>query len=356
MFLSDKLLSSSNHFTLIRLLLSILVIYSHCYPLGNFGSEYFFGIGNDKYGNLAVNCFFVVSGFLITGSFKRSKSLKVFFLNRFLRIFPGFWVALILTAFVIGPIIYFIKNDDLPGYFKVHENTPHGYVLYNFCLKINQNSIGKLFSENNYPFLVNGAIWTLTYEFICYLLVMVAGYLGFIKKNILWILFLLILSVLNVLVYSDILKIVPSQILAFIHFLTYFVAGAFAFIYSDLIRLNKILTYSLTLVVFILALIPNFVLFNLYHLLMPLLLAHVIFGWAYFSTESNFEKKLPDLSYGLYIYGWVIQQSLVYLKIWDSNLTVYFFGVLFLTLILSVFSFYLVEKPCMNLKRLYQNK
>ena len=97
-----------NNFDFIRLFLAVLVIFSHSYPLGT-GSELAgadFNIltkGQVTGGHLAVDLFFIISGFLITASFERSKSIATYLKKRFLRIYPGFVVAMLFGLVIVLP-------------------------------------------------------------------------------------------------------------------------------------------------------------------------------------------------------------------------------------------------------------
>jgi hypothetical protein len=95
-----------NAFGLFRFALAALVIVSHCYPLGGFGRDPLEVVtaGRLSLGLFAVAMFFVLSGFLITRSASRTSAVR-FLWHRFLRIFPGYWVCLVVCAFILAPMI-----------------------------------------------------------------------------------------------------------------------------------------------------------------------------------------------------------------------------------------------------------
>src|ERR1043165_3606051 len=88
-----------NSFTFLRLAFALAVVFSHSFTLGGFGDDPLarFSGGHTRIGEVAVLCFFVVSGFLITGSALRQPSIGQFALNRAARILPGFWAVQLLT-------------------------------------------------------------------------------------------------------------------------------------------------------------------------------------------------------------------------------------------------------------------
>src|ERR1700722_18544978 len=93
-----------NSLNAIRLALALLVIFSHSYPLSGTPSPdplSFASHGQDSFGILAVNLFFLISGMLITSSWLRSKSMQDYLMKRFLRIYPGYIVAMLFSSFLI---------------------------------------------------------------------------------------------------------------------------------------------------------------------------------------------------------------------------------------------------------------
>ena len=117
----------SNNFDLLRLVAALLVIYSHSYALIGLEEH---KIWMRSYGNIAVHAFFVISGYLITKSFCQKSSVFSFVFNRVSRIVPGF-----LVAFVFGNLISNICNR---------------------------------FITNPIPYIINGPVWTLVWEVVCY--------------------------------------------------------------------------------------------------------------------------------------------------------------------------------------------
>jgi peptidoglycan/LPS O-acetylase OafA/YrhL len=97
----------ANNFDALRLLLALMVLYSHCFHLvvraGNWVNPLEFTRGQTFLGGIAVDGFFVISGFLITASWQRSKGLVDYLRRRILRIYPGFVVAALVCLLVVGP-------------------------------------------------------------------------------------------------------------------------------------------------------------------------------------------------------------------------------------------------------------
>src|SRR5690606_6733938 len=100
---SSGLRGSDNAFGVLRLFFATLVIFSHAFPLSGFGKDGLFLLsgGKESIGGVAVIGFFIISGYLITKSGSRNDVLQ-FLWRRALRIFPAFWVALIVGAFGVA--------------------------------------------------------------------------------------------------------------------------------------------------------------------------------------------------------------------------------------------------------------
>src|SRR4051812_9517714 len=100
-----------NSFTLVRLLLATAVAYAHALSFAGGTFEPFVMLHPrhaENMASIAVHAFFIISGFLITGSYLHAPSTLRYLWHRFLRIFPGFWVSLLMTVAVIGPLIVLI--------------------------------------------------------------------------------------------------------------------------------------------------------------------------------------------------------------------------------------------------------
>ena len=174
-----------NSLNFLRLVLALAVVFSHSITLGSFGSESI--LGKTTLGTLAVYGFFGISGYLIAGSARRNSAGRYLW-QRFLRIFPGYWMCLVVTAFVLGTISWFHGNPELARHCGVHcylsqPDGPFGYVFHNLWLQGNQFQIaGTLRGAQTY-YGWNASLWTLVYEFLCYLLLVALAAIGILKRR-----------------------------------------------------------------------------------------------------------------------------------------------------------------------------
>ena len=156
--------SRANNFDFMRLALAILVIGSHAYPLGT-GSEALEPFkrlthGQVTGGGLAVDSFFIMSGFLIAASAHRSPSVLEFLRKRFQRIYPAFVVSALISAALLVPLAgaRFSGGSAL--------RVMAGFVFQ--TARLTEFHYSGAFAGNPYPGVINGSIWSIPYEFWCY--------------------------------------------------------------------------------------------------------------------------------------------------------------------------------------------
>ncbi len=161
-----------NNFNLIRLLAAGLVLVSHSWPLTATPGEPLERFANFSLGHLGVDVFFVVSGFLVTGSLLARGSLASFVRARALRIFPALAVCAFGTALVIGPLVtelplgrYFTTWDTWRFALQNSTTWPWGVRWW----------LPGAFLHQPGGSAVNGALWSLPWELTMYALLTVLG-------------------------------------------------------------------------------------------------------------------------------------------------------------------------------------
>lgn len=157
----------ANNFNLIRLLAAWLVLFSRAYQLSGAGAAeplLMLTSGKMTLGTLSVGIFFSISGYLITGSAYAHNSFRSFFYARIRRIFPALAVVLVLSAFVLGPLM---TTLDTTHYFS--HIALLTYVWRNLSLFHLQYDLPGVFGTTPYGAVVNGSLWTMPIEFALYL-------------------------------------------------------------------------------------------------------------------------------------------------------------------------------------------
>ncbi len=166
MRLIDVSAGRDNNFNLIRLLSATAVLFSHSFSLstGAPDAEPLVSLIGMTPASIAVDVFFLASGFLVTASLFRSESLVDYTLARVLRIFPGLLVMLALTVFVMGLALSTLSSQDYllsAGVYRYFTKCATLHITYH---------LPGVFADNPYKAAVNGSLWTLPYEVRMYAL------------------------------------------------------------------------------------------------------------------------------------------------------------------------------------------
>jgi peptidoglycan/LPS O-acetylase OafA/YrhL len=341
----------SNSIGFLRFLLASLVVWSHSPGVGGLGidpiARYTRGFENG--GTLAVAGFFFLSGFLITRSYGTSGSIVAFMWHRFLRIFPGFWVCLAICAFVIAPLAFARQGGSIAEF--VTSANPLGYVVNNALLAIRQPTMGALVANSPYTLSFNAPLWTLFYEFLCYVTVAVLGFIGILRLRPFVVVGILV-ALLTVfaappLLLREVHSIPPS--FRILEVIVYFCLGTCAFLYRDRIPIRGWAAGLCALAV-ILAM-PT----RAFGVVLPLCLSYAIIYVAMRWPIRSFDRR-ADFSYGIYIYAFAVAQTLTIFGINRAGSLPYFVLTYSITLALAALSWFLVERPSLAQKHLFERK
>lgn len=338
-----------NNFNLIRFVAAFLVLFSHSYPL-------FLGAGIQDplksltgitFGALAVDIFFVTSGFLIAGSYFTRQNIIAFTVARFLRIFPALWIALLVSVFAIG---YLVSDRELLTFLSDDETLE--YLLYNATLLFGlQVDLPGIFSDNPYPVAVNGSLWTLPWEVRMYgLLAVIAIVSSVISRTVKILRASLIIPLLTCL---GLLGSLVNIYLDFymgkgLHLFTMFFIGSSLYLWRDRIAVSYNFAW-ICVVGLVLSLADNSLFQATYLFMIPYLVMFLAYKP---DGKLRSFNKFGDYSYGLYVYAFPVQQAVI----WTLP-DLHFLGLIALsvltTLLLAILSWHFVEKPVLRFKDNY---
>jgi peptidoglycan/LPS O-acetylase OafA/YrhL len=326
-----------NSLNAIRLILAALVIVSHSWPVGGYGLDPY--IGDLSLGTWAVAGFFAISGYLITLSRDRSHSVVDFFWRRALRIFPGFIGALVVVAFVFAPI-----NPTISGRGDWEPLGAVTYVLKNLSLVILQGYIPNTLPDTPIPEAWNGALWTLKWEFLCYIAIGLAFTLiarRYVKTAV-WVGFAGCLAVTTA---AHLGVDLGYSLPLFALLAAYFVAGALLYLHRDHVPLTRVWAGAAAL------LLVGVMLLGWAGPLAPAMVAYLVI-WLGRTLPLHRVAAKNDISYGMYIYGFPVQQTLV--SLFGQDLPVFIFVALSIALAvpLAYASWFAIERPALHLKKL----
>ncbi len=323
-----------NALNFVRLVLAAAVVFGHSWSIGGFSQTAYSWLGD-----WAVSGFFAISGFLIAGSRMRLP-FWTFTLHRSLRIYPAFWVCIVLVALVAAPLSTLISGE------RYELGSGLAYVWKNFTLWVFQYGIEATLMTVPFPGTWNAPLWTLKYEFAAYMLAALLLTATWVRRHAFSVVSSLFVVVAGAAAFAVASGISSDLILNGSRLGSFFLAGMVIYFVSEKIKL-RLIYLAVALAVFG---------------------ALVAVEWQSLAGQLPFAfivlwlgARLPirvgvenDISYGVYIWAWPVQQYLAllgtqWLGPWGSAI-----AALLLTIPLAWASWKLVESPAMNLRRLFR--
>jgi peptidoglycan/LPS O-acetylase OafA/YrhL len=334
---------SNNIYDFVRLSAALFVVYGHGFALLNLPSPGLMGVGIHTFG---VLIFFCISGYLITDSWLRDPDLKRFLLRRALRIFPALIAVVLICMLVAGPALTTLSLWEYFGH-----GTTRAY-LKNIWLRT-QYALPGVFASNPYPGAVNGSLWSLPIEFFCYLIVAAAGMLAlWIGRARLIMVFVTAIVLIGAAVVQYRGAAMPRIIIygtdlaQALAVAPYFLVAACCRMFRDKISFNLALGVALVFVPTVFLAGTSF--------MTPLLWLTLPYAVIAFCESSvpmlSNAGRWGDMSYGVYLYSFPVQQVLAHFMPMPINVYLYIFLATVLTLPLAFISWHTVEKRALRLK------
>jgi peptidoglycan/LPS O-acetylase OafA/YrhL len=316
----------SNNFDFLRLFFAITVAIVHAEMMTQI--EILRPVSLFLDSEIAVDSFFVISGFLIFMSFDSSPNLNNYLTKRIRRIFPGYCFVILLCAF----FLFFVSTEKVTDYFTLEFVS---YLFFNLLtLNFIQPTLPGVFSGHTFP-VINGALWTIKIEVLFYLFVPFIAYLltKFNKMRVLILIYFLSILYSTVMlwlstyydmeIFIRLERQLPGQ-------LAFFISGAFLYYYYSKFHNNALLILAVSVTVLIL---HKYVI-DIY-ILYPASLAGVVIYFALiFKYLGNF-GKIGDLSFGIYIWHFPIIQLFILYDLFVNPVM----GLSMLVLSIFLFSF-----------------
>ena len=341
----------TNNFDGIRIIAASMVIIGHAYALT--GKPPAPVIWQNVIHGFALEIFFSISGYLILKSFFYDPNFGRFLAKRALRIFPALIALVIVTTFVLGPLV---TTASLNDYFF----SPSFSTYYsNIILKVSHFLHG-VFENNIYPKAVNGVLWTLPVEFLMYLSVPLTAAVSLVALrkhriafDLLWTIFTLglIIGYLCVVQYKiwDVSHIVLFQRAPLAHLLLvapFFGVGGMIFI-AERYTTRQIPVVVLIAAAVLLQVYQSPMLKILAFIFIPIIIIRV--GQASWPVLRDL-GRWGDLSYGTYLYGFPVAQVLSMYYLTTLPLFAHIILALLISYVLAFGSWHLVEKRALRLK------
>jgi peptidoglycan/LPS O-acetylase OafA/YrhL len=334
-----------NNFDLLRLLAAWFVLFSHSYPLSGqaIADPFARTVGIDTLGGIGVAIFFVLSGYLVTISRERSVSTASFAGKRASRIFPALAVVICLSVLVLGPSL-----TTLPFSEYVRHPQTRAYFWNIAAWNIHYGLPG-VFATNPAPNAVNGSLWSLPYEIRCYLVLAALWFLPMSRK---------LTTSLMVLTFAIMLTLRPSPpaVGVFEKYMgldyytvklgLYFCVGAWFAVWRSAIR-PPLFTGSCVAAIALL-LPPSSAQTTLF-----------VIGFSMFILAVGLHprllpklpEKMGDWSYGLYLYGFPVQQVLALAGLGALGVAGFTVASTIVATICAAGSWFLIERPALSIFR-----
>jgi peptidoglycan/LPS O-acetylase OafA/YrhL len=298
---------------------------------------------------VGVDGFFAISGFLITASWLRDPRLRDYLVARALRILPGLYVCLIITAFVFAPLTVAVQGGSAAK--LLQSSAPFEYVLKNATLvSVLQFDVAGTPREVASPGIWNASLWSLIWEVLCYIVIAVIGVVGLANRR--WVspailaLATLGAALLPPLTFPGAWTVPQLAVRSAIMFS----AGAVMYQWRDVIPARwSLVAVAVTIVVAAGILLPD------YRVVAGLPLAYAVIVSGSLIRKKRLTLR-TDLSYGVYIYAFPTQQLLVVFGLGFLHPAVFFVITVTALLPLAAMSWFCIEKPAMSLKRRLQRK
>lgn len=330
-----------NGLNLVRLVLATSVIFHHSFPLlGLPEAPRYFG---DQMGGWAVVGFFCLSGYLITAS-RWGKDFGSYLSLRIARIFPAFLLCLVVTVALFAPLNYLHVHGSLDGFFST-PTTPFAYVFVNSLLRMNAYDVAGTPLGVPYTGAWDGSLWSLYYEFLCYLIVGILGLFTIFRRSATP---LLCAWALSVVLRMSVPRFAPyygagiGDLELLSKLLPYFLAGGVLFTVRKRIGMHWGLA-AISVVTATAAL-------NMSEYwggqLASVPIAYLLM-WIGSLLPSPELIRVHDVSYGMYIYGFLVQQLIVTytgpaIGYWRFSLLA-----VLVTLVFAIASWVMLERPVM---------
>lgn len=339
--LEQAMSARGDNLLLLRLVAASAVIYGHSYAIcGIAGAKDHIarlGLGYGLYsGSIAVQVFFAVSGFLVTGAWLRRPDLAFFLRSRTLRIVPAYLVCLLVSTLVIGTAV-----TELPRAQYLADPETWRYIWKNLTFPIDMVwTLPGVFASNPLPNTINGSLWTLVVEVRVYVWLALFGVLGLLDRRER---FFYAAALLVAALYTAYpLPMMPMD--EFLRLGGFFLAGSAFYRWRDLVPFHGgfvvLLSGAAALAHGTEAFMP----------LYGLALCYAVFWFAYGPRFLLGFNRFGDYSYGVYLWGFPIQQIVAKLLAVPTPTRITLIA-LPCAVAAGALSWHCVEKPLLRLKR-----
>ena len=331
----------SDNFLALRIIAASMVIYGHApaVSVAIVPHDVFWLATGIYSGDIALSIFFLVSGFLVSASYARSRTTLRFLWARVVRLYPALVVHLVLMTFVVGLVMTLLPRKD-------YMLSPRVWHFLSQNLKLVSEQVWLLpgvFEVGHRSSVVNASLWTLPAEARLYRLQAALGVLGFQRSAWFGCAAILAITIAMVWLPVDSTSLLLPEDWRWLA--GYFVLGVVVFL------ARRIVPVRIELV--LVAIAGSFLLrdHEVGRYAFALALAACVFWLVYRTPQLRILERYGDPSYGVYLWGWPVQQ-IVYHAIPGAGILVHVSIALTGALVLGYLSWHAIEKHALKLKNL----
>lgn len=327
--LSDDIIQQvrkDNCFDFLRYFFSISLIIAHFCTITVPPHQWFIT------GGMSVRAFFTMAGFLVPYSFlRRGGDLRSYTRQRFCRIVPAY-IACIIFCFLVG---WGITTMTTSAFFASPQTWK--YLLSNMAmLNWLEPELPHTFQTHSVP-VMNASLWTMKQEVLFYFLVPIL--LWCMRKGAARKLLCLFFLTGCVVLYN----FVNVQTQYFMYFLSGQILLLHFDVFSKWVKTLLPIAILLHIPLYTAHALPYIT--PLCHALQPICFPIALIGLAYIMKPLNVFRKLPNITYGLYLYHFPVIQVLIHYGIVDYSIGISLLLAFLITGILATLSWFLIEKP-----------
>lgn len=321
----------------------MLVIFSHSfYVTGEVYNEPVSAFTNGQFEASAfgLSIFFFISGLLVTKSALDSRNVFVFLRKRIYRIYPALIALVLISVFVIGPIFTQLSVFD---YFANADTWKYLYTMTGFRIRMNLPGVfsDKLYTTHSF----NASLWSIQIELFLYLSLAIFLFFGILKRKKLFS-YVAVVVMITCIIILAFKTNMPVNYIRNFNLIFVFYLGSFVAITKPTHKQVFMILASSTGAYIILKIV-NFQNFDPSFLLLPLI-SLPVYVVGFFNKIKIWIKK--DLSYGLYIFAFPVQQMLLKISSFPISAYTLFYMTLLITTGLAMASWVFIEKPFIMMK------
>ena len=337
--LAQALDRPANLLTPVRLLLALGVVLGHSFVniIGDGDPEPLI-LFNITISYAAVNGFFVLSGLLISRSFDRNPDVIRFVVARALRLMPALIVLSLLAVFVVGPLFTALSPW---AYFS--DMQTWRYLCDVLTFGDTSGGPAQIYPDNPWAGEFSASLWTLRYEAFAYAGTVLVGLTGLARTRT-RVLALFAASVIAFVAVRALPGLFPDPFMHLSRFAMAYLLGAVLYAWRGSIRISALLALGVTAVALLFGPTASYEIFLNFALAAWILV--IGFGLPPVLLPL---ARIPDLSYGVYIWQWAVMQSLYALNLARDPLAMMALAIP-LSAAIAALSWYAIEKPALAQK------